>query len=34
MKKSMLAALLALALLVCGGCAAEEAAGKTIVTSF
>ncbi|MBP3524553.1 MAG: zinc ABC transporter substrate-binding protein [Clostridia bacterium] len=34
MKKSMLAALLALALLVCSGCAAEEAAGKTIVTSF
>lgn len=34
MKKSMLSALLALALAVCSGCAAEEAAGKTIVTSF
>lgn len=34
MKKSMLAALLALALVVCSGCAAQEAAGKTIVTSF
>ena len=34
MKKSMLAALLALALAVCSGCAAEENAGKTIVTSF
>ena len=34
MKKSMLAALLALALSVCSGCAAEEDAGKTIVTSF
>lgn len=34
MKKSMLAVLLALALMACGGCAAEKAAGKTIVTSF
>lgn len=34
MKKSMLSALLALALAVCSGCAAEEAVGKTIVTSF
>ena len=34
MKKSMLAALLALALSVCSGCAAEKNAGKTIVTSF
>lgn len=34
MKKSMLSALLALALAVCSGCAAQEAAGKTIVTSF
>lgn len=34
MKKSMLSALLALALAVCSGCAAEEDAGKTIVTSF
>lgn len=34
MKKSMLSALLALALLVCSGCAAQEGAGKTIVTSF
>lgn len=34
MKKSMLAALLALALLVCSGCAAEKAEGKTIVTTF
>ena len=34
MKKSMLSALLALALAMCSGCAAEEDAGKTIVTSF
>ena len=34
MKKSMLSALLAFALSVCSGCAAEEAAGKTIITSF
>lgn len=34
MKKNMLAALLALALAVCSGCAAEAGAGKTIVTSF
>ena len=34
MKKSMLSALLAFALAVCSGCAAEKAAGKTIVTSF
>ena len=34
MKKSMLSALLALALAMCCGCAAEEDAGKTIVTSF
>ena len=34
MKKSMMAALLALALLLCGGCAAEEHLEKTIVTSF
>ena len=33
MKKSMLSALLALALAMCSGCAAEEDAGKTIVTS-
>ena len=34
MKKSMLSVLLALALAMCSGCAAEEDAGKTIVTSF
>lgn len=34
MKKGMLAALLALALAVCSGCAAESGEGKTIVTSF
>ena len=34
MKKSMLSALMALALAMCSGCAAEEDAGKTIVTSF
>ena len=34
MKKSMLSALLALALAMCSGCAAEEDAGTTIVTSF
>lgn len=34
MKRSMLAVLLALALLLCGGCAAEKTAGKTFVTSF
>ena len=34
MKRSVLAVLLALALLLCGGCAAEETAGKTFVTSF
>lgn len=34
MKRSMLSALLTLALAVCSGCAAQEEAGKTIVTSF
>ena len=34
MKKSMLAVLLVLAMTLCGSCAAQESAGKTIVTSF
>ena len=34
MKKSMLAVLLAFAMAICGGCAAEKDAGRTIVTSF